>query len=222
MTKISHLKREMLLGLLNLSATNDKEYLKSASDSELCKAILDEWDIEKVNRDGSDTVCLCGTPIVTKVHMINKINENKAIIGSICCELFGSSNYNTILHDLQHESDAKENPGKKKRYKPTYMTCSECKKIIKISDNTNHLQTNHPAAYRQLQQEKEKAHRIALNRELQCRLKTKMTFGKYKGKTFGEIQNLNNTYLPWLARDVEETFWNRDMVNNAKFILQNK
>jgi hypothetical protein len=61
-----------------------------------------------------------------------------------------------------------------------------------------------------------KAKRLKVNRE------DKITFGKYKGKTFGEIAKIDLDYIDWLDENVKTIKIDRDFVTAVRMDIEER
>lgn len=61
----------------------------------------DEWETEKTDHEADN--CICGVPIMERFHIINKLNNNRAIVGNVCIKRIGDAEFEErITHSARH------------------------------------------------------------------------------------------------------------------------
>ena len=146
--------------------------------------ILSEFELyEQLEEKGHK--CACGEDIKNVFIIKNKINDFCIDIGCVCIDKLNFEPYNNIISDI-----------KSKRTNKKYHVCkmTGCNKIY--DNKKEHLKLFHVKQYYIVKVEEYE------NKLNVLRFK-KLNFGKYKGREYNYIFDIDRNYLIWLINNAE-------------------
>lgn len=183
-----------------------KEALILKSDSDLYEEAIKEWSYNNIIKNGEVPYCICGAKIKQNVNLINKNNGNQITVGVDCMELF--------LDNIVNKFDISTTILVTNYFKVKKNIWSNfCNIILKKALELNIINIYEHNNYTEYcTNQKEWNVKRAVNTKILNWIEDKkddfdkenyiFQFGKYKGQSYKDIKNLDESYIKWFDENV--------------------